>query len=253
MAEAKKILVIDDDPRLIESIQDYLQPHGYDVHGLADGRYAVETVQKIEPCIVLLDVMMPEEDGFNVLQRLRVAVGVPVIMLTARGEETDRVVGLELGADDYLAKPFSPRELVARIKAVTRRVTPRTVNAPSPHGAAHGASQPSVPLYAAFSGDSLEQSGFTLHAKNQELSRGGMAVKLSTAEYSLLFTFMSHPGQVLTREQLQLFAFSKDDYASERNIDVHISRIRAALRKLGDKPDRVRTVWGTGYCWMKDD
>lgn len=249
MTAPKKILVIDDDPRLIESIQDYLQPHGYDVHGLADGRYAIEKIHEIEPCIVLLDVMMPEEDGFNVLQRLRVAVGVPVIMLTARGEETDRVVGLELGADDYLAKPFSPRELVARIKAVTRRAMPRAVPVLSPQTA----SQPPVPLYAAFLGDSLEQGEISLLAKSQEISRCGTAMKLSTAEYSLLFTFMSHPGQVLTREQLQLFAFSKDDYVSERNIDVHISRIRAVLRKLGDKPDRVRTVWGTGYCWMKDD
>lgn len=248
MPIVKKILVIDDDPRLIESIQDYLHPHGYEVHALEGGRHAVETVRKLDPCIVLLDVMMPGEDGFNVLQRLRAALETPVIMLTARGEETDRVVGLELGADDYLAKPFSPRELIARIKAVTRRSASHKKPVPS-----RGTPLSTAPLYAAFHGDVAGQNGFSLNAKSQEIIKGGAAVKLSTAEYSLLFTLMTHPGQVLTREQLQLFAFSKDDYMSERNIDVHISRIRAALRKLDGKPDRVRTVWGTGYCWIQDD
>lgn len=247
MATPKKVLVIDDDARLIESIQDFLQPHGYVVHGIADGRHVVETIRKLDPGIVLLDVMMPDEDGFSVLQRLRSASGIPVIMLTARGEEADRVVGLELGADDYLAKPFSSRELLARIKAVMRRSVSRVALA-DPQAAA----LPQQPLYIAFHGDFVEQDGFSLNARKQELSKGTGAIKLSTAEYSLLFTLMTHPGQVLTREQMQLLAFSKDDYASERNIDVHISHIRGALRKLGDKPERVRTIWGTGYCWMKD-
>ncbi|MDL2209391.1 response regulator transcription factor [Desulfovibrio sp. OttesenSCG-928-O18] len=246
MATSKKILVVDDDTRLVESIQDFLVPHGYAVHGIADGRHVVETIRKIEPGIVLLDVMMPDEDGFSVLQRLRAFSGIPVIMLTARGEEADRVVGLELGADDYLAKPFSPRELLARIKAVMRRTSSMTGVA-----AAQRESASAAPLYVAFKGDFVEQDGFSLNARNQELSKGGVSAKLSTAEYSLLFTLITHPGQVLTREQLQLLAFSKDDYVSERNIDVHISRIRTALRKLGDRPERVRTVWGTGYCWMQ--
>lgn len=244
---AKRILVVDDDPRLVESICDFLSPHGYAVHGLADGRHVVETIKRLEPNIVLLDVMMPEEDGFNVLQRIRATLGTPVIMLTARGEEADRVVGLELGADDYLAKPFSPRELLARIKAVTRRVAP--VN---PLAAIDGVAQVSVPLYAAFRGEFIEQDAFTLRAKSRELFRNGAAVKLSTAEYSLLFTLMTHPGQVLTREQLQLLSFRKGDHASDRNIDVHVSRIRTALGKLGDSPERVRTVWGMGYSWMRD-
>lgn len=248
MLTSRKILVVDDDLRLIESIQDFLQPHGYAVHGITDSVQITETIRKIDPGIVLLDVMMPEDDGFTILRRLRAVSGIPVIMVTARGEEADRIVGLELGADDYLAKPFSPRELLARIKAVLRRSKSRM-------GAleASSAASSSAPLYAAFSGDCVEQDGFSLNARNQEISRGGASAKLSTAEFSLSFTLMTHPGQVLTREQLQLLAFSKDDYASERNIDVHISRIRGTLRKLGDKPERVRTVWGTGYCWMKDD
>ena len=247
MATEKKVLVIDDDPRLIESIRDFLQPHGYAVTGLADGKNAVDTIKKLDPCIVLLDVMMPEEDGFTVLQRIRAALTTPVIMLTARGEEADRVVGLELGADDYLAKPFSPRELIARMKAVMRRTI--SVNGP---GLNIAATQVSVPLYAAFRGEYLEQGALRLLARKHELSRNGVSVKLSTAEYSLLFTLMTHPDQVLTREQLQLFSFRKGDYLSDRNIDVHISRIRAALQKLGDTPERVRTIWGTGYSWAKD-
>lgn len=215
----KKILVIDDDPRLMESIRDFLQPHGYDVHGLAEGRHSVDTIRKLDPAIVLLDVMMPEEDGFNVLQRIRAYSNIPVIMLTARGEEADRVVGLELGADDYLPKPFSPRELLARMKAVMRRTVP-----PAGPALAQTAVPAAVPLYAAFQGDSIEQNGLSLSSRNQQLSRNDVSVKLSTAEFSLLFTLMTHPGQVLTREQLQLFSFSKDDYASDRNIDVHTRR-----------------------------
>lgn len=249
MVKEKKILVVDDDPRLAESIRDFLQPHGYTVHALPSGKNAVETIKEIDPCIVLLDVMMPEDDGFTVLQRIRASLATPVIMLTARGEEADRVVGLELGADDYLPKPFSPRELLARIKAVTRRAVPES----APGAVAAAVPQAAVPLYAAFRGEYLEQDSLRLRAKNRELSRNGTGVKLSTAEYSLLFTLMTHPDQVLTREQLQLFSFRKGDYLSDRNIDVHISRIRAALQKIGDTPERVRTIWGTGYSWAKDN
>lgn len=248
--QAKKVLVVDDDVRLVESIQDFLQPHGYAVRSVIDGRNVVESIRKIEPSIVLLEVMMPEEDGFSILQRLRAVSGIPVIILTARGEEADRVIGLELGADDYLVKPFSPRELLARIKAVMRRAMPPAIAAALPGSPA--AALPAMPLYVAFRGDYIEQDGFFLDAQHQELRKGELSARLSTAEYSLLFTLMTHPGQVMTREQLQMFAFSKDDYASERNIDVHVSRIRGMLRKLGDRPERVRTVWGTGYCWMKN-
>jgi DNA-binding response OmpR family regulator len=247
MIVSRKILVIDDDSRMIESIQDFLQPHGYVVHGVTDGKHVAETIKKIDPGIVLLDVMMPDDDGFTILQRLRAVSGIPIIMLTARGEEADRIVGLELGADDYLAKPFSPRELLARIKAVMRRARPRIdlfdAQPATPHAS---------PLYVAFTGDCVEQDGFSLNARKQEISKNGVSEALSTAEFSLTFTLMTHPGQVLTRERLQLLAFSKDDYASDRNIDVHVSRIRSTFRKLKDNSERIRTVWGTGYCWMKD-
>jgi DNA-binding response OmpR family regulator len=247
MIVSRKILVLDDDSRLIESLQDFLQPHGYVVHGVIDGKHITETVKKIDPGIVLLDVMMPDDDGFTILQRLRAVSAIPIIMLTARGEEADRIVGLELGADDYLAKPFSPRELLARIKAVMRRVRPRIDIFDTPPVTPN-----SSPLYVAFTGDCVEQDGFSLNARKQEISKNGVSEKLSTAEFSLTFTLMTHPGQVLTRDRLQLLAFSKDDYASGRNIDVHVSRIRSTFRKLKDKPERIRTVWGTGYCWLKD-
>lgn len=247
MMTPRTVLVVDDDARLIESIRDFLQPHGYAVHGITSGAHVTETVRKLNPGIILLDVMMPGDDGFGILQRLRAVSGIPVIMVTARGEEADRIVGLELGADDYLAKPFSPRELLARMKAVLRRAKPRVTLAET-----QAVPAPSSPLYVAFTGDCIEQDGFSLNARNQDISKNGCSERLSTAEFSLTFTLMTHPGQVLTREQLQLLAFSKDDYASERNIDVHISRIRGMLRKLGDKPERIRTIWGTGYCWMRN-
>ena len=178
MAASRRVLVVDDDSRLIESIQDFLQPHGYSVHGITDGKHVTETIRKTDPGIVLLDVMMPEEEGFAILQRLRAVSGIPVIMLTARGEEADRIVGLELGADDYLAKPFSPRELLARIKAVMRRARPRLdIGGPQPDAPS------AAPLYVAFTGDCIEQDGFSLNARNQELAKGGVSAKLSTAEY----------------------------------------------------------------------
>jgi two-component system phosphate regulon response regulator OmpR len=246
MGASKKVLVVDDDLRLIESLRDFLNPHGYEVHGVTDTRHVTETIRKMDPAIVVLDVMMPEDDGFSLLQRLRTVSGIPVIMLTARGEEADKIVGLELGADDYLAKPFSPRELLARIKAVMRRSRPKVE-------LADAASPPSAPFYVAFTGDCVEQDGFFLDARKQQLSKNDRSASLSTAEFNLTFTLMTHAGRVLTREQLQMLAFSKDDYANGRNIDVHISRIRGVLRKLDDKPERVRTVWGTGYCWMREN
>lgn len=246
MKSVKNVLVVDDDMRLQESIRDFLEPHGFVVHALTGGADLQDAIRNHDPDIVLLDVMLPGEDGFSLLQRLRTHSAIPVIMLTARGEETDRVVGLELGADDYLAKPFSPRELLARIKAVTRRSASRSAGL-------HPVGQQSPPSYAAFNGDCIELDGFSLDARRQRLSRNDASVKLSTAEFCLLFTLMTHPGQVLSREQIQLLAFSKGDYASERNIDVYVSRIRGMLRDLGDSPERVRTVWGTGYCWVREN
>lgn len=245
MESEKQILVVDDDSRYLESIQDFLQPHGFGVHTLSRGEQIMDAVREHAPDIILLDVMMPGEDGFSVLQRLRAQSRLPVIMLTARGEETDRIVGLELGADDYLAKPFSPRELLARIKAVLRRSADRESDSAS--------GQPAPPYYAAFSGDCIDLDGYSLDARRQKLSRNGTSVKLSTAEFCLVFTLMTHPGQVLSREQIQLLAFSRGDYASDRNIDVYVSRVRSMLRTLGDSSDRVRTVWGTGYCWVRDN
>lgn len=242
----KRVLIIDDDARLNVSIQDFLQSHGYETRSLVDGASVFDETCRYDPHIILLDVVLPGEDGFSILRNLRTFSKVPVIMLTARGEDTDRIVGLELGADDYLPKPFNPRELLARIRAVLRRAR----QTPDPHEGVEN-SQSAAPL-AAFSADTLYLDEFILDARRQRLMRGDKSQKLSTAEFSILFTLMSHAGQVLTREQLLALAFSRDDYASDRNIDVYISRIRVMLRKMGEMETRVRTVWGTGYSWVKE-
>lgn len=241
MANAKRILIIDDDERLLRSLQTLLEPNGFEVLTLTGGEGAAEVIHNHNPDIILLDVMMEGEDGFSTLQRLRASFSIPVIMLTARGEDTDRIVGLEMGADDYLAKPFNPRELLARIKAVLRR---------NEGGMARKQEYSAPPSYAAFRGDYIELDGYSLDARRQVLSRQGKPVKLSTAEFYVLFTLMTHPGQILARDQLLMLAFSRDDYSSDRNIDVYISRLRRVLQKLGDSAERIRTVWGTGYCWV---
>ena len=251
----RKILVIEDDVRLFSSIQDFLKPHGFQVHSLMSGEGLLAALAEIRPSIVLLDVMLPGEDGFSILQRLRAVSNVPVIMITARGEETDRVVGLELGADDYLAKPLSPRELLARIKAVLRRSAPTFPGGQSAQsGPAEAESRPAAQQFSfgAFNGENLEVDGFILDATRQSLLHGRKKVRLSTAEFCVLYALMSHAGKVLAREQLIALAFNRDNYATERNIDGYISRLRKILRELGDVGLRLRTIWGSGYCWVKD-
>jgi DNA-binding response OmpR family regulator len=158
-------------------------------------------------------------------------------------------VGLELGADDYLPKPFNPRELLARIKAVLRRTTNGDTAYSDEAVAIHHDSAVST----AFSSKMVKEGSYTLDTRHQNLCRGAKTVSLSTTEFCVLHAFMTHAGEVLAREQLQVLAFGRDDYASPRNIDVYISRIRGLLRQLGENSVRIRTVWGTGYCWIKEE
>lgn len=241
------ILAVDDDLRLHERAREYLESRGFCYRGLEGGEKVVESLAAFKPDIVLLDVMMPGEDGFSVLLKIRECSTVPVIMLTARGTETDRIIGLELGADDYLAKPFNPKELEARIKAVLRR-----------SGGAGGAAAPAVEAAPddaaadAFAQRHIRAGGYALDAKEQTLSFGGNTATLSTSEFFLLRAFMTRPDKVLSREQLMQIAFGSDEHATSRSIDVHISRLRALLRDLGEQGTRIRTVWGAGYCWLED-
>jgi two-component system phosphate regulon response regulator OmpR len=224
-----KILLVDDDKRLHEGIRDYLEPHGYLIRSLYTGLHAVAEVDAFRPNLLLLDVMLPGgKDGFDLLREIRKRSRLPVVMLTARGEESDRIVGLEMGADDYLAKPFSPRELLARIKAVLRRV--------------EGGFTDEV--------DTLASGSFTLDMKRHSLCRQGKTLPLSTSEARILRVFLNHAGEVLSRDQILSLAFGNDHYAGDRNVDVHVSRLRGLLRGFAADLTPIRTVWGTGYRWV---
>ena len=244
----KKILLIDDDELLHERVGEFLRLNGFLCDALADSPKALEKLAAFQPDIVLLDVTMPGEDGFSVLLKIREKSNVPVIMLTARGQDTDRIIGLELGADDYLPKPFNPRELVARIKSVLRRadIPDRQEEAASPDGV------DSVALAVAFSAGEVSLGSYRLDTRRQTLSRRENTASLSTSEMCILHAFLTRAGVALSRDQLMTFAFGSDDHATARSVDVHISRIRALLRDLGEDSTRIRTVWGVGYCWIKE-
>lgn len=235
--EKSKILVVDDDAKLRDLLTRYLDQQGYLVDTLADARELDRKLARNRPELVVLDVMMPGEDGLAVVRRLR-AQGemIPVIMLTARGEDIDRILGLEMGADDYLAKPFNPRELTARIQSVLRR---------------HQA----TPALTASHDESATQTfgEFCLNLGQRELSYQGNPITLTSAEYAVLSVLVTHPRRPLTREQLMEMALGKGNGESlDRSIDVHISRLRKALDSGAAGPRYIQTVWGYGYVFVPD-
>lgn len=223
------VLVIDDDPGLAGLLGEFLGSRGLAVRTAPDGPSGLEHVRAGGIDLVVLDVMMPGMDGFEVLGALRRISRLPVIMLTARGDDTDRIVGLELGADDYLAKPFNPRELLARIRAVLRRT------AASPDEQA-----------------SLLAAGIRVEVARREASLDGQALVLTTTEFDILRTLVAAAGRVVPRERLMEFARGKEWAAYDRSVDVHVSHLR---RKLGDdprRPRRIKTVRGVGYMVPRD-
>ncbi len=225
------ILVVDDDSEIRSLLGEYLQKNGYRVTVVADGREmwaALDGGARVD--IVVLDLMLPGEDGLTLCRNLRARSALPVIMLTARGEETDRIVGLEMGADDYLAKPFNPRELLARIKSVLRRARSLPGNL-----------QPE-------SARSLRFAGWTLDlAARNLLSPDGVLVALSGTEYKLLRIFLAHPNRVLSRDQLIDLMLSRDASPFDRSIDVQVSRLRHRLGENPKEPVIIKTVRGEGY------
>lgn len=233
----KKILIVDDDARLRDAVEKFLTPHSYTVASLPDGREILAEVRNNPPNLVLLDVMLPGEDGFTVLQRLRTVSPVPVLMLTARGDDVDRIIGLEMGADDYLAKPFNPRELLARIKAVLRRAMP---------GALPAADFTPPPAQD----EVLRAGAISLDVRNQTLRHQGRDAALSATECRLARVLLAHRDMTLSRDQLLNLAFGSAYCANDRLIDVHISRLRRIVRELGDESGPIRTVWGAGYKWV---
>ncbi|NTV58766.1 MAG: response regulator [Deltaproteobacteria bacterium] len=229
----KRILIVDDDEKLRKLLKEYLEGYEFKVFTLADGEAVLNTIRKESPELVILDVMLPKKDGLEVLKEIRAASKVPVIMLTAKGEEADRVVGLELGADDYLPKPFSPRELLARIKAVLRRLEPEM-----------------KPAAGEREGQRVEAGNLLLDKAKQTLLIEGKEVALSSTEYRVLKVLMENPNRVLSRDQIMTLAQGKDFMAFDRSIDVHISKLRAKLESDPRSPKRIKTIWGSGYMFV---
>ncbi|WP_421903109.1 response regulator [Maridesulfovibrio sp.] len=233
MEQQYPVLIVDDDAKLRELLTQYLEGYGYEVSTLPSGEGIIEEVKNSSPAIVILDIMMPGKDGLEVLRDLRPHSNVPVIMLTAKGEDTDRIVGLELGADDYISKPFNPRELLARIKAVLRRAqAPDKQNSPN-------------------SGQ-INVAGVVLHLAHQKLEIEGDSLELSSTEFKLLKALMENPGLPMTRDDLMTSVWGKDFNAFDRSIDVHISKLRALLKPYPDHESRIKTVWGTGYMFVSE-
>jgi len=231
----EKVLLVDDDEKLRNLLKEYLEGYGYKVLTLVDGSAVPETIKKESPDIVILDIMMPVKDGLDVLKEIRMTFAIPVIMLTAKGEATDRIVGLELGADDYLPKPFDPRELLARIKAVLRRGLPTEMEAAT--------KDKSLIINA---------GGLALNRAKQTLSIEDKEVELSSTEYKILEALMAHPNTVLSRDRLLNLARGRDFMAFDRSIDVHISKLRAKLDAYPRFRKIIKTVWGTGYMFVDD-
>jgi len=235
MERTPHLLVVDDDREIRGLVSQFLTKHGFRVTQARDGKEATRALEASRVDLVVLDLMMPGEDGLSICRRLRsdpTTETLPIIMLTAMGEETDRVVGLEMGADDYLAKPFGPRELLARIKAVLRR----SAGGPQAPGAPKGAS--------------LSFEGWTLDTAKRELrSPDGALVQLSAGEYDLLIAFVEHPQRVLNRDQLLDLARGRSAAPFDRSIDVQVSRLRRKIEPDPANPTMIKTVRGGGYMF----
>jgi two-component system, OmpR family, phosphate regulon response regulator OmpR len=232
-----KILVVDDDPRLRELLRRYLTENGYTVVTAEDAQTMNRLWRRERFDLLVLDLMMPGEDGLSILRRLRGGNdATPIVMLTAKGEDVDRIVGLEMGADDYLPKPFNPRELLARIAAVLRRKAPDDVP-----GAPASDVQP------------VEFGGFVLDLTRRTLARNGEPVPLTTGEFAVLKAFARHPRVPLSREKLMEMARGREYEAFDRSLDVQISRLRKLIEPDPSKPRYIQTVWGLGYVFIPDD
>jgi DNA-binding response OmpR family regulator len=221
-----RILVVDDDPTVREVVLSYLRAEQYEVADAADGETALSIIGHERPDLVVLDVMLPGVDGLEVCRRVRATSDLPIIMLTALGAESERVVGLELGADDYVAKPFSPRELVLRIGSVLRRVG-------EPSGAGGGV---------------LVDGDLVVDGASRQATRGGEPVSLTAREFDLLRFLISHPDVAFTRDALleKVWGWS---FGDQSTVTVHVSRLREKVEADPTTPQRLQTVWGVGYRW----
>lgn len=222
----QKILIIDDDEQLNQLLNEYLTQFGFQVEYAANPILGLELFERNPPDLIILDVMLPEMDGFNVCKKIRQNSAVPIIMLTARGEVTDKVVGLELGADDYMPKPFEPRELVARIQSVLRR--------------SHSETKSSLLVF----GD------LQVNLENHEVFIGSERIDLTSTEFELLSLFVRNPGKVMSRDQIMEWVSGIEWESFNRSVDVLVSRLRHKLKDDPKHPVYLKTIWGTGYLFL---
>src|SRR5213079_924581 len=235
MITVDRILVIDDDVELCTLVGEYLAPEGFLVECAHDGKRGLEAAVTGEHLLVVLDVMLPGMNGFDVLRRIRGKSRVPVLLLTARGEDVDRIVGLEVGADDYLPKPFNPRELLARIHAVLRR---------RPAMEAPGA--------PALDAQTVTFGPFVFDLALRRLTKDGEQIALTTGEFSMLKALVRHPRQPLSRDKLAQLARGREFEPFDRSLDVQISRLRKMIEPDPAQPRYIQTVWGVGYVFVPD-
>ncbi|GGH60706.1 DNA-binding response regulator [Paenibacillus silvae] len=225
----ERILVADDDSNITDVCRRYLEREGYTVVTATDGMEAIELWRSHKPGLIVLDLMMPRKNGWEVCNEIRQTEDVPIVMLTARGEEQDRLMGLTMGADDYLTKPFSPRELVLRVKAILRRM--RTAQATSAITPMH----------------TISYEGLTIDFVKREVGIGGQVIDLTVTEFDMLYLLASHPGQVFSRTQMlsKIWDFSYE--GDTTTVTVHIRRLREKIEQNASDPKYIKTVWGIGY------
>jgi DNA-binding response OmpR family regulator len=228
MTKKQRILVVDDEPNIREVVELYLRKEGFEVEVAADGVAALAAIRNQPPDLMVLDLMLPRVGGLQVTRTLQQeGIDLPIIMLTAKGEEADRIAGLELGADDYVTKPFSPKELVTRVKVVLRRTT----------------AKPLVDAHAA----PITQGQITINPKTRQVWANQAEVILTAKEFDLLWFLMNHPGQVFTRDQLLNSVWGYDFFGDPSTVTVHVRRLREKVETNPNNPQYVLTVWGVGY------
>lgn len=225
-----KILVVDDEDKIRSIVRMYFTKEGFGIEEAANGKEALERFKAEKYDLIILDIMMPDIDGWTVCREVRAKSSVPIIMLTAKGEEVDRIVGLEMGADDYVVKPFSPRELLARVKAVLRR---------SARNRDNGDNQENI------NGDT--KVSVEINTETRSVTVCGQPVSLTVKEFDLMCYMSRHPGRAYTRDELLQGVWGFDYYGDTRTVDTHVNRLRDKLNKVPGCPDIIRTVWGVGY------
>lgn len=230
-SDKEHILVVDDDPGLRELLQQYLSEQGYEVAAVNDGVAMEQHLAQQQADLVILDLMLPGEDGLTLARKLRIQGSQPIIMLSAHGEDIDRIIGLEVGADDYLAKPFNPRELLARIRAVLRRKKSTKTRSEEPASGVFNFGR------------------YRLDVNSHQLTHDGSEIALTTGEYNLLLIFVEHPNRVLSRDMLMDLIKGYERTPFDRSIDVRITRLRRKIEDDPTTPAYIRTVWGEGYLF----